>query len=356
MIRKFFDSGFKVLGAVDSAELFPLQDTVETEVETPAEPEKPAEVKAEIKPEAEVAPPPVETEVEEPVKERPVAETTQKAELDWKEVLKKVDRKELLKEAGLDDFEIGLLDYRKSTGDLTPYLEVKTKDWDKMNEVAVLRDDLRRKYPDLSDEDFDLLADKRINQKYLLTESELVDEKEVKLAKIELKSEADSIRKKRKEEQQNFKAPELKADDTQAKQQEAQEKAYAEYVEGVKKNPATQKLLAEQKLVMGEGNETYNYKVNSAELVEIAENPNKFFGLFGEAGKEKWEDFYATVAYAKNRKQIEKALIDYGKSLAIKESAEELENTSKEEPPKAAPKKETLGQALATRAVPYSMT
>lgn len=352
MIRKFFETGFKVLGNVSGDELFAPERATEVQPETKVEETKVEEPKPEVQPEVKA-----EEIKPEPIPEKPVEKVAEPTPPKLDEVLKNADRNEALKILGLDEFDLQLINYRQEHGDLTPFLQAKTVDWDKVTDVAILRDNLKRQFPEVLDEEFELLVEKRINEKYLLNDPEVHDEKAVKLAKIELKTDAANIRKQRKDEQAKFDVPvkQVVKEDTEAKQQEAI-KAYEAYVESVKNNPVTQKLLSEQKLVMGEGKDTYNYKVEPNDIIAIAENPQKFWELFGEAGKENWDDFYATVAYAKNRKGIEKALIEYGKSLAIKEDTETLENPKKDEPGKAAPAKESLGKALASRGVPYSMT
>jgi hypothetical protein len=353
-IKKFFDPAFKVLGAIDPAELL---EPVETPEETPETPETPAPEVPEVKPAEPEVKPEAKKEADKPETDTPVAEPTPKPE-DWKTVLKKADRKEALKELGLDDFEIGLLDYRKQTGDLTPYLEAKSKDWDKVSDLDVMKYLLRKNYSEFPDEDFDLLTHKHILQKYLLDspEDKIYDDREKRLAGIELKTDAARERARLKDEQAKFKAPDLQPDDSAEEQRAAQQKMYEDYQAAVKANPTTVKLLSEKKITIGEGDNAYNFKVDPDKLIDIAMNPNKFFDLFGESGKENWDDFYATLAFATNRKQYDKALIEFGKSQQVKEEvAEDNTNSGKPEPGKASPKKETIGQALANRGVPYVM-
>jgi hypothetical protein len=113
----------------------------------------------------------------------PAEKATPSAEMDWKTVLKKVDRKEAAKELGLDEFDIDFADFRKNGGNPHRYLEAKGRDWKSVSDADVLRHDLRQQFPDLTQEEFDLLAEKRVNSKFA---QDFANDTEKKVALLEL--------------------------------------------------------------------------------------------------------------------------------------------------------------------------
>ena len=263
--------------------------------------------------------------IETPAAVKEVAEQAKPVVTDWKAEVKKVPFEEALKELGLDEFEIGLLKYRKETGDLTPYLEAKTVDYSKLSDEQIMRRDLRSQYKELSDDEFELLYQDEVSDRFKL-DPDVYDESQIKIGQLKLKVEANKVRQRLAEEQSKFKAPE--------KQKEvSNEPDYAElaanWTKVVNGNEATKALLESKRLVLG-GKDSFNYEVeNPQSAIDAVLDNTKFWDLFTTETGHDLGKFYKVAVYANNMEKYEKSLIDYGKSLGRKAVDNELKNPSK---------------------------
>lgn len=318
----------------------PVNGNTETEPEpkeeVKPEPQAPATVEVPAQPEPEKPVTAVETTVEAEKEIKP--EIKQPVAVDWKEEVKKANRDEVLKDLlGLDEFEIGLLKYRRATGDLTPYIEAKSVDYTKMGDEEVMRRNLKSIYKELPDDEFELIYQDEITDRYKL-DPDSYDETAMKLGKIKLKVDAERIRQELITKQAQFVIPELPkqeaAPDNDADARAAMEKMVAEWERNVKANEATKELNSSKRLVLGSKGSEFNYEVEDPEEATAAAIDNsKFWSLFNsdEHGTD-LKKFYRVREYAKNPEKFEKALIDYGKSLGRKAEIDELKNPSKPEP------------------------
>ena len=59
-----------------------------------------------------------------------------------------------------DEYLKGAIEYYKSTGNLTPYLEAHSVDYDKLSDKEIYAKELRSKYPSISEKAFEKLLDK----------------------------------------------------------------------------------------------------------------------------------------------------------------------------------------------------
>lgn len=295
---------------------------------------------------------------------------------DWRELVLKQDQKEvfkvlnidesqlaLSKELAADEFVSKLLTYRKENGNLTPFIEAATKDWDKVSDIELLRDELKRQYPTLSNDKFEKLAKAEIDRRFLLGDDSL--DEEVELAAIRLETEGNKIRLARKEEQKKFLDSVKPVDRTAEQQRLVNERLAAEQQEfelwrnSIESNPATVRLMSDKKIVLGEKEKAFNYTVNPDTIKEKTLDTNKFYGQFWDAenGKnvfnvDKWN---RVAAYAENPSLFEQALINHGISLGTKEVVEkELVNQSPKSNQQPQTKAKSLAMAFATEAQPMS--
>ena len=309
----------------------------ETEVEKVEE--KPEEVKEPEVKEPEKVEEPKEEEKEEP--KPPV--------FNLDEELKKIDKYEALKKLGFEDFDIELLKYKEQTGDLTPYLEAKTVDYSKFTDEQIMKHDLRQQYKGMSDKNFELLYEQKVNEQYKL-DAEIHGEAAAELGRELLKLEADKKRQSLIEAQSKFKAPENPFDDTAQRQKQEQEAKYNEYKNFVNESDQTKTLLKDKKLVYGSGETAFNFNVEKPkDLVETALNPNLLFNdLVDKNGNADLAKVYKAKAYIANMDKIEQMLIAHGEKLGEKKYHDSLENPSKKEPTPSIQNTElTPAQALA---------
>ena len=309
----------------------------------------------------------------EPAKpaEQPKGTETAPVVTDWKELIKKADRKEVLKEAGLDDFELDFIEYRKSGGDPRRYLEAATRDWNKVSDLDVIRQELRQEFnelagPETDEETFALWEEKQLRNRFKIGE-DFVDDKEKKLADMELKFQANKLRKKYSEEDKKFLIPEKKTDpqDKMLDEVTAQREAVKTFMS---EHQATKNLITTKQIISGEGDEQVKFNIpNPEKLVDLASNPDRIFEAFQRpvmdaGGKEIGREFdpallYKALAYALHEKEMEKTWIDHGKSLGIASEEKDLHNIPKENGVRAADggKKESLNDAFSKRGkdIPY---
>lgn len=222
-----------------------------------------------------------------------------------------------------DDFIKGVVEFYEKTGDLTPYLQAKTVDFNAMSDEEIVRRNLREQYSDLSEKAFDRLYKQQVTDKYKLDVEEY-GEDDSELGKELLKAEASRLRAQYTDWQKNFRAPEPVNDDS------ASEELAQKFVKEVQENEFTKKILSDKRISVKVGDNEFNYEVPDAEsLLNMTVDNDKFFEQFalgqGQLDYAKW---YKTAAYSQNPELFEKALINYGKALGREEVTKEIKNPS----------------------------
>lgn len=231
--------------------------------ETPAKPEAKVEVKVQ-----ESTPAPEAKPTEAPPKQ----ETQPPAPQDWKEVLKQQpDKKEVLKALGLDDKLVGFIDHYTNGGNVKEYLENLTVDYKAMPAEEVMRRHLRAENPELGQEDFEEYCRMEITEKYK-QDPDMFSEQEVKRGKILLSTAAKTPRAQLEASQQKylFDAPKANADPrlTEYQQKEQQQREnLSSYKNIVAENPSTKAFVANSKITVGEGENAFDYNVQSPQDV-----------------------------------------------------------------------------------------
>lgn len=227
------------------------------------------------------------------------------------------DWKQVLKNEGYDDFSLGALEYYRSTGDLAPYIEAKSIDYSAMPDEEILRRDLRRVYSDLSDEDFNLVYQSKVIDKYKL--DDVYGDDEQRVGRIELKYAVKDIRDKFIEEQKRFAAPKVE----QVDQQQEMNK----WFETVKSDPATQDLLSGKRISSSTG---ANFEVDPSVILDQTYDTNKFFQNFvDQNGKTDLNKWYKALAFVNNMEAYEKTIWDAARSEGKKELFSEIKNPAR---------------------------
>lgn len=382
MIRKFYDaaaaeataSKYTMGPELSLSEVYSGPEP-KTE-EKPIPEEKKEEPKVEEK--AEEKPVIVEEKKEEKVEEKKQEQPAAVATPDWKEVVKKQPRNEVLslleideaalnlsKELKADDFVNKLITYRKENGNLTPFIEAATKDWDKESHLDLLRDDLKKQYPNLSPEKFQILAKNRIDKRFMLDDTTPPDEAE--LAAVELETEGEKIRQQRKDEQKKFldgvKPVDKSAETARVAQEQADatQKQLQQFSQELEANPSFAKLNTSKQISFGTKENVFNHEANPALIKELAVNPMKLIiDNFWEVkdGKEIFnvEKFSKVCTYALNLESIEDALINHGRSLGTKQISEkELENKTDKKDTSPKNIKKSLAKTFAEEGKPFTL-
>jgi hypothetical protein len=278
---------------------------------------------------------------------------------DWKEQLKKSDPKEILKELGYDEFVADFAEFRKNGGDAYKFLEAKAFDWNNVSHTDLVFDELKLQYPNLSDDKIEKLYQARYKQ----TEFAADEDREVGL--IQLEADAELVRQKRIQEQQQFRIPEVSKPqevDNQLQYAE-QERLLAEQQQQVlqffREHDATKSLLESKRVAIDLGdNGKFNFNIDKPEnLMAVALDGEKWQRAISvnpqEADPAKLIPDVAKlqkIALVALNPNYEKDLVNYGKSLGLKAIIEEGQNARRPVGSAPAQPNESLGEAFGSRA------
>ena len=278
---------------------------------------------------------------------------------DWKEQLKKSDPKEILKELGYDEFVADFAEFRKNGGDAYKFLEAKAFDWNNVSHTDLVFDELKLQYPNLTDDKIEKLYQARYKQ----TEFAADEDREVGL--IQLEADAELVRQKRIQEQQQFRIPEVSRPqevDNQVQYAE-QERLLAEQQQQVlqffREHDATKSLIESKRVAIDLGdNGKFNFNIDKPEnLMAVALDGEKWQRAISvnpqEADPAKLIPDVAKlqkIALVALNPNYEKDLVNYGKSLGLKAIIEEGQNARRPVGSVPAQPNESLGEAFGSRA------
>lgn len=225
-----------------------------------------------------------------------------------------------------DDYIKGLVDYYAKTGDIKPYIDAMSKNYDEMSAESILRESYREKYPKLSDAQFEKLFRKELGNKYGINEDNYDDE-EAELANALMENDAEKLRLEFKERQNKFAAP---PDTPQVDPKEV----FEEWKQVVEQDKFVDKFKKEPKFTLKYDNNEFNIEVQEAnDVLDAALNDRKIFQNFiegkGNNAQINFEKFLKTYYYSKNPEAFEKRLIEFGKNLGQGKILDDLQNPTK---------------------------
>lgn len=225
-----------------------------------------------------------------------------------------------------DDYIKGLVDYYTKTGDIKPYVDAMSKNYDEMSAESILRESYREKYPKLSDAQFEKLFRKELGNKYGINEDNYDDE-EAELANALMENDAEKLRLEFKERQNKFAAP---PDTPQVDPKEV----FEEWKQVVEQDKFVDKFKKEPKFTLKYDNSEFNIEVQEAnDVLDAALNDRKIFQNFiegkGNNAQINFEKFLKTYYYSKNPEAFEKRLIEFGKNLGQGKILDDLQNPTK---------------------------
>ena len=301
--------------------------TTDTKVET-ANSETPS-------PTTEVAP------VQEPQKAaEPVKQPT------WQEVLKSQQPDSVLKELGFDEDKlkfvkevkeldpkmVAFLQTWQNGGDVTAYLREMTTDYKSMPAEEVMRHQLRQEYPTASDAQLEALYKREVVKAYNLDST---DDDEVSEGKLLLDAKADRYRADFIKNQDSKLLPKpqeksLEPDPAIAAREQMIENVTKQFNE----DSYTKNVLATNQISIGEGEEKFNFPVDSKALIDLAINGDTTGELMfnkvesnGQVNYLPKSDHQILVATVqKYGMSFINELIKHSKSLGGKSAIEPIEN------------------------------
>lgn len=304
----------------------------------------------EAAPETPPATPQEPTQTQEPVNEptaqvEPPLPTIEYApapqqELKPEDIVQKFEDKEaLLKALGLDEYAIGALKYYQQTGDMTPYLEAKSVDYNKLPDAEVLKRSLREEVAsmNLTEEEFDTLYSSRVLKRYKQDAPDEYSESEVKMGQLEMKLDAHKARQQFTERQAKF-APPPQQPRQEEPQQVSMDEIVAANTQRVLADPVVQQFTKSPVIKIGDGPDSFNYQ---------SKNPNALLSVItdgrqtayytsrkDEAGRimvdadnnpiPNYQLMMKVAAYMTDPDNFERYLINHGKSLGTKQIAEQI--------------------------------
>ena len=222
-----------------------------------------------------------------------------------------------------DDYLSKAVNYYKDNGDLKPFLEAFQYDYDKLDDLELLRLQFNGENPELSQKAKDRLFVKEVIEKYKLDENEEYDKDEVELGRELLMRDASRIRKKLIQAQKDFVPKDKPKPPTEAELKENLRQQRKFVRDGVKKNVIENKISIEV-----EGGDKVNFEVPGTDSMgDYAVDTNKFLQKFSDKdGNVDWGMWAKTVAFLDNPNGFVKELVNYGKSLGRKSIEAEIKN------------------------------
>lgn len=222
-----------------------------------------------------------------------------------------------------DDFIKKVVDYYEKFGNLQPFLEATQVDYDKVNDIDLLRANFAKENSDLSEAALEKLFQREL-KKYNLDSFE-EDEQEV--GQILLKRDANRLRKTLKEEQKEF----LNSiTPTQAPSQPSQEEIEAQRAKERRLVEAEIKKVVKDNLIKLDANgDSLNFQLaDTTKVIDYAVDSAKFLSSFTKDGVIDWGKWTKVVAFAENPEAFIGEMIKHGKSLGKKSLEAELKNST----------------------------
>lgn len=252
----------------------------------------------------------------------------------WKDTLKTVDAADILKELGYDDKMVGFFNKWRSDGNINEYLKAATVDFGKMTPEQLMRYHLEEQFPEFSAEDLEELYQAKVVEQYKL-DPNTYSEIEVRRGKLMLQADAKTVRGELIHKQQDYilsAKPPAPAVDTSAQQWETErEQLRSQYSTYLTNNQATKDLLTNKRLVLGDGENAFNYGVADPQLLlTVLQQPEQYARhVFQEDGSPFVDKQLFIAAAAIDYKGLVNQLVNYGRELGAKGIVDQMDNASK---------------------------
>ena len=264
---------------------------------------------------------------EQAAQETPQAVAQEEAKVSLEDFVSKADKKELLKAAGLDDFDIEFINYRKSGGDPLKYIEAKSFNWDKVSDIDVVRNDYKNQYPTFEAAQIERL----IAKKYGFIDGG--DEDDNADALLMVKADAHVARERNKQEQQKFQIPTTVQNepDLEKIRLEAEQVQAAEFTKlktFYESHEATKALMNSKRVAIKLGDKgSFNFNIDKPEvLTNLLLNGDAWQQVTStKQGEPDVEKLQRIALYAINP-NYDNDLVNYGIALGKKMIVEEGQN------------------------------
>lgn len=287
---------------------------------------------------------------EEPVVEKKEGEQSQEKEedqdVDLSELMLEVDgqdksvkdlltegdalRKQLA-EINKDPFLKGFIEHYMANGNANAYLEARGVDWDKKDDLDILKNKFERENSDLDPKIREKIWRRKLADEYKikpdLTQEEMESE-DYEIAQGLLKRDANKARSEFKETQKKFQVVERKPQEQT--QQAFDPAAYKKQVLAEKDIDAFMKSKLLKLGIKNDSGQSFGYEPTNPEgIIEMMVDDRKFLRTFynpetRQVDRTKQAKIYA---YSMDPDGYEQQLVDFGKQLGLEERLKEVKNT-----------------------------
>ena len=223
-------------------------------------------------------------------------------------------------------------------GRLEEYLKISTTDYDKMSAEQIIKLDLRKQWPSVSEKALDTLYQDKLKNEFKIS-GDYEDDNAVGIELMEAK--ANMIRDGLKAEQANYQIPAYQPDPEAEQLRVQQEQQVIQIQQHLESHPALTAFETNRKITIGEGDEAFHFEADPMLDVRATLTSNSFYEDLWKQGPNgpqfDMETWILFNAIKKDKAKFFKTLIDHGRTLGKKEEFNELRNAGDAVTTQAAP-------------------
>lgn len=264
----------------------------------------------------------------------PATEETKTApNVSWQDAIKSIDKKEILKAVGVNDFALELNEYMANGGNPADYIAAKGVDWGKVSDAELIFDQLKAEYPDANGQQLQRIFNKKYNQ------TDLAEDEDREDGELQMKADARKIREAKIEKQKQFKMPEpiqqQQAEPDLEKIKLEAEKEQAAKFEKVKafyeSHEATKNLMNSKRVAVKLGDKgSFNFNIDKPELLtQLLLDGNAWQQVTSTPQGEPDVEKLQRIALVALNPNYETDILNYGISLGRKSLVEEGQNAKR---------------------------
>lgn len=258
---------------------------------------------------------------------------TKPTNVSWQEAIKGVDRREVAKALGFNDFAIELDESMAKGVQPIDYLNARAIDYTKVPDTDLIKNDLRKEHPSLTESQLNLIIQRKYNQ------NDFAEDEDKEFGLLTMQMDANKIRQREIANQQSFKIPVTPTNtnqaDWEAQQQAAQlqmQQEAEQYRQFLSDHPATKSLIESKRVAieLGEGNKPFYVKMEKPEQLMKVMTDDATWQKFTR--NEKGEPNVAKmqrIALVATNDNYEKDIFNAGKAAGLRAVIEEGQNAKK---------------------------
>lgn len=230
-----------------------------------------------------------------------------------------------------DPFLKGFIDHYLATGNANAYLENKGVDWDKRDDLSVIRARFEKENAGLSEKGREIMWRRRLADTYKikpdLTQEEM-DSEDYQLGQEILKRDADVARGEFKDTQKKFQVVDRKQEEQQTQKFDPQ--AYKKQILAEKEVEAFMKNKLLKLGIKNDSGVSFGFEPeNPDQIIEMMVDDRKFLGTFFDFNTKKVDRIKQAkiYAFAQNPDAYDQQLVEFGKNQLLEQRLKEDKNT-----------------------------